>query len=58
MTKAYADLVKLALKNGGKIPSTIPAHYVAYVYAIHKAAKGLSMVRTPYNRLTDGVICL
>ena len=38
---AYTDLVRLAENNGGKIPASIPAHYVQWAWHAHRAAKGL-----------------
>lgn len=36
---ALTDLVKLANINGGKIPATIPAHYVRWAAATHKDSR-------------------
>lgn len=36
---AMTDLVKLANLNGGKIPATIPAHYVQWAAGKHKASR-------------------
>lgn len=36
---AHTDLIKLAHRNGGRIPSQIPAHYVSWARATHIAAK-------------------
>lgn len=48
MSQAYTDLVRLANSNGGKIPATVPAHYVQWAMAQRKAAK-------PVAKFTDNV---
>lgn len=34
--RPLADLVRLAGKNGGMIPSTIPVHYVEWALSFHR----------------------
>lgn len=55
---AYMDLVRLAEKNGGKIPLCIPAHYVKYVQAAHREAHGMVRNEIGYDKNRDGIIVL
>lgn len=56
LTKAYADIVRLAAKYpGGRIPRLIPACYVRTAYEAHRHAKGLRTIRP---RLLPAVIHL
>ena len=44
---AFTDIVKTALNQyEGRIPSTIPAHYVKWAYFQHRASKKLSTPKT------------
>ena len=58
MSHAFADIVRLAEKNGGKIPQSVPAYYVHHCYAIHREHKGLKIPTIEYNRMAYGVIKL
>ncbi len=55
---AFTDLIKLAYKNNGKIPNSIPSHYIQYVYAIHKQNKGLTVAGLKYDKNRTNVILL
>lgn len=55
---AYLDLVRLAEKNGGKIPACIPAHYVKYTLARHREARGMTRNELGYDKRRDGVIAI
>ena len=55
---AFTDVIKLALQNGGKIPATIPDHYLHHVYAIHRTNRGTVIPRLKYSIIRDGVINL
>lgn len=58
MKTAFADLIKLANKNGGRIPGSIPAHYVRHAYAIHRTAKGLRVVSLKFDKNRTTIIYL
>lgn len=58
MKTAFADLIKLAYKNGGRIPGSIPAHYVRHAYAIHRQIKGLHVVSLQFDKNRTAIIYL
>ncbi len=55
---ALTDLIKLANKGNGKIPTLIPCHYVKWAYFEHKQSKELKPARLEYSRERDSVIKL
>lgn len=40
--RALADLVKLADRHQGRIPGSIPAHYVQWAFACHRNQRPLA----------------
>ena len=47
---AFTDIIKLAYKNNGKMPNSIPSHYIQHVYAIHRQSKGLTVPNLKYDK--------
>lgn len=45
MSDPYTDLVRLANRNGGKIPAFVPAHYVHWAMSERKAAKPVAQFK-------------
>lgn len=49
--RPLADLIRLADQNSGRIPGTIPEHYVQWALASHRHQRNLGQPQRPVDSL-------
>jgi len=53
---ALQEMICLADRNNGKLPSSFEPHYIKWAYEEHREIKGLNIPRIPWNRGTKGKV--
>ena len=55
---AFTDILRLAERNNGRIPDSVPHHYVKWALNVHRADKATLRPVAPYQPSLRNVIVL